>query len=481
MKWVPAANNPAADLGGTPNQKGGIEGYWEADLCARIGRGWQQASPDVYCTRVFTLPFEGTVRVSGRAVKEWYHKDKGSEIGVCILHNDQNVWPENGWATVKRCDLHGVHHDIFLDVKKGDILRFVVDKSKGGDEDLLPWLERVNILGWIPRIVKKLHINDSSVDITKGSETNDKAYQLRINCGSKTPVKDHEGNEWDADSYFKQGNDEVFDLEGEAAFSGTDEKLLMKGRIGAEITYDIPMPAGLYTVRLSFADYACCWNDERRIQIEINGNIVESDFDIAAVERLIKKKRIDRIYNCIAAGPENKIHIHLRATKGEAIIQAIEIASERREKVRINCGADEPFVDWAGFVWEADRFFKGGALLKGEGDISQATPTLYDKGLYLTSRSGRHIEYRIPVIPGIYCVHLKFAELWNVDKGARAVDISLNDRLVKKSWDASSAAERLRMAIDLRFEGISPVEGRIKINIDSNGDNPAVIQAIELE
>ena len=72
MTWVPAARNPAADFGGTPNQRGGVEGYWEGPGGAHVGRGWQQASKTEACVRAWTAPQAGTVRIVGRAMREYY-------------------------------------------------------------------------------------------------------------------------------------------------------------------------------------------------------------------------------------------------------------------------------------------------------------------------------------------------------------------------------------------------------------------------
>ena len=463
MTWIAPVNNPAGDLGGTPNQVGGIEGYWQGGTCARIGRGWQQASSDVYCARTYTVPKDGVIRVTGRAMKEWYHQNRGSDMRVCMLHNDHCVW---GWADVKCGDLYGAAHDVRLQVNKGDTIRFVVDKSTGGDEDLLPWLERVNLVGWISRVVYENKTQQSAAD---------KTSVLRINCGSKSMVTDDEGHMWSTDQYFSGGSAKSFRDD-----CDVETSLLATGRIGGNIVYDLPVAIGLYTVRLCFVEPINQWSGEREMDIEINGKSVARNFDIVAEGRGIWKK-VEKFYNYIIPNAEGKIHICLKARKGDALIQAIEIAPEQRDVVRINCGSDQSFVDWAGDVWQADVHFDGGANIKADGEVVQATPTIYDQGLYLSGRAGNHIKYCIPVSSGIYSVHLKFAEVWFSTKGDRPMNIFINGRLMKKKWDPAQYAERLRMAADLRFEGISPVDGKINIAIDAVSDNPAVIQGIEVE
>jgi hypothetical protein len=162
------------------------------------------------------------------------------------------------------------------------------------------------------------------------------------------------------------------------------------------------------------------------------------------------------------------------------VIQAIEIAPEQRDEVRINCGGDG-FVDWAGNVWAADRNLNGGGTITAEGEVSQASPTLYDRGLYLSGRTGGRIEYILLARPGLYSVHLKFAEMWFEEAGKRPMRISVNGVVMKSGWDPATAAEMIRMAMDLRFDGISPVEGRIAVVVEAEGDAPAILQGLEIE
>jgi len=53
MTWVPPAKDSAGDVGGSANQIGGAEGYWEGAGKARVGRGWQQAASDFACARTW--------------------------------------------------------------------------------------------------------------------------------------------------------------------------------------------------------------------------------------------------------------------------------------------------------------------------------------------------------------------------------------------------------------------------------------------
>ena len=111
-----------------------------------------------------------------------------------------------------------------------------------------------------------------------------------------------------------------------------------------------------------------------------------------------------------------------------------------------------------------------------------ASPTLYDQELYRTARSGKTFSYTLAAPPGLYTVHLKFAELWLTKAGERPMDIAINGRLVRKSWDPAAAAGRIAMAADLRIDNITPdKEGHIVISLRATGANDAILQAIEIE
>ena len=84
--------------------------------------------------------------------------------------------------------------------------------------------------------------------------------------------------------------------------------------------------------------------------------------------------------------------------------------------------------------------------------------------------------------PGFYTVHLKFAELWLAKKGQRPMDIEVNGRVIRKSWDPATTAGRTQMAVDIRVDDIVPnKDGHIVIRISAAGANDAILQGIEVE
>jgi hypothetical protein len=465
---VPPAANPAADFNGTPNQRGGVEGYWESSGGARVGRGWQQASTTEACVRAWTAPKAGTVRIAGRAMREYYHRAQGSQLNVKILRGQQQIWPAKNWAAIAPGDLTGVAHDIKLNVAAGDVVRFVLDNGSVPGNDLIAWM---------PRIVY--------------DETNAAALApvvVRILCGAKTPYTDRCGNVWAADRYFTAGEPLLTTEKIEdASPTLEDQPLYQNGRAGKQFTYSIPVPAGLYAVRLKFAEPKHPWMWERPFNLDINGQEVLADFDVVQAAKR-PKRAVERSFRNVVPNAEGKIVLHFTAGKNplgpsdEAMVQAIEVLPEQTLAIRIRAGSTVEFVDWNSCVWAADAHFSGGTILTSPLPVVHASPTLYDQELYHAARSGKAFRYTLAAPPGLYTVHLKFAELWVPTIELRPMDIAINGRLVRKSWDPAAAAGSIYTAADLRFDNITPdSEGHILIDLRAVGARDAILQAIEIE
>jgi hypothetical protein len=468
MTWIPPAKNPATDFGGTPHQRGGVEGYWEGPGGSRVGRGWQQASKTEGCVRAWTAPSAGTVQVVGRVMREYYHRAQGGPLKVRILHGTKQIWPENDAATVAVGDLTGVAHNVKVNVAAGDVIRFVLDKGSVPEHDLICWM---------PRIVYDASQTVASTPVA-----------VRIVCGSKTPYTDRSGNVWAADQHFA-GGQSVATTEAiqNASPTPADQTLYQNGRAGKDFSYSIPVPTGLYAVRLKFAEPKHPWMFERPFNVDINGRQVLADFDIVQNAKA-PRQAVERTFRNMVPNADNKIVLHFAAGKSprgasdDAIVQAIEVLPEQKPVIRIHAGSDVEFVDWNSCVWTADAHFSGGTAIKSTSPVVHASPTLYDQELYRTARSAKAFSYTLAVSPGLYTVHLKFAELWLAKAGERPMDIEINGRLVRKSWDPASAAGCTGMAADLRFDNITPNrEGNITIGVRATGANDAILQAIEIE
>jgi len=464
MKWIPAANPPAADYGGTCIQPGGAEGYWEGASISRVGRGWQQASVDAECSRTWVAPTSGSIRITGRALKEYYNRDLGATLNVRIMQNDTQVWPDNNRAEIKPGDTVGVQHNFELNVATGDAIRFVLGKGTSPANDIIVWMPAITYIG---------------------SESKPDESVVRILCGSKSDNHDQSGRKWSADSYFKGGK--RITTATMLKSNADDPSLYKLGRTGRDFTYTIPVKQGMYCLRLKFAEPKYEYFFERPFNLTVNGKQVLSNFDICQAARG-PKCAYDRLVRYIIPNGDGNIVLHFTGgwepsqKSAEALIQAIEITPESKPAVRINAGSDKDFVDWNGFVYSADTSFEGGTTIGSVKWVEQASPTLYDQGIYQTARTGKSFTYKIKLPDALYSVHLKFAELWLTETGKRPMDIEINGRLVRKSWDPATQAEKVGMSADIRIEDIIPDKtGLITIKISSTGSNDAILQGIEIE
>ncbi len=432
MEFVEPVNTPLADIGGTPNQEGGMEGYWQAGQ-ARVGRGWQKAASDAYCVRKWVSTVDGQVRITGRATSEWYHRPACGDTAVCILKNNETLLP---FTPIAQENFYGVAHDLVVDVAKGDQLRFVVGKCAPAEQD--PDGKTDVLVGWMPVI--------QVCDAHKLAGT-----ALRVCCGSAQDVLDEAGNLWQADRWQKvqDGN----------------------------LSYALPVEIGIYDLRLSFQKEAGVFPGERLFDVIVNGKRVYRDFDIAE-----RRGNTEVVLTGIAPQADGRIHLELVGKKGEARITGIEVAPAVKDSVRISCGSQRDYIDWAGRIWQADPQLQSGEAITGDiSQLIQASPTIYDRELYAAARQSRAMRYELPLSDGFYSVHLKFAELWQAEKGARPMDILVNGVVKKANWDAYAAAGYEKMAMDLRFENISPVNGKITVEVAARSQVPAILQAIECD
>jgi hypothetical protein len=266
-----------------------------------------------------------------------------------------------------------------------------------------------------------------------------------------------------------------------------DQELYQAGRQGREFTYAIPVPPGLYTLRLKFAEPKYEWAFERPFHLEINGRRVLTNFDLVQAAGGPRRAH-ERVFRYLVPDGQGRLVLRFRGgfepmqKSDQAMVQAIEVLPELRPVVRLNVGSHRPFIDWNSLVWDADAHFAGGEVIHSEAPVAQASPTLYDQSLYQTARQGRAFRYAVSVLPGLYTVHLKFAELWLPQPGQRPMTIEINGRRVREAWDPATAAGQIGMAADFRTEDLTPdAQGRITIGIQADGPEEAILQGIEIE
>ena len=473
MVIVPHQGTRALEFGGNCLQPGGLSGVWmspkpeeaQGKPLAKVSRGWQTSTPELASARKWTAPRPGKISIVGRAFRDYYTRNKSASMNVKIMLNTNSLWPASGWMEIKGGDIVGTSHILELDVNQGDVLRFILDKSITEDNGVLAWMPTIQYLDYKPQFGGTV---------------------LRILCGSNKDYCDSAGNIWSADTHFTGGkaiksNPKM--IEG-ALPTLKDAELYTYGRQGQDFCYRLPVPKGLYTIRLKFSETKMKWSFERPFDLYINGEKILHNYDIAQAARGVNKA-FERIITNVVPGADGAITLRFAGgwepmqTTDEALVKAIEVLPQIKPVVRINCGGDN-FVDWNTAIWAKDT--SEGQILTSNNEVILATPTIYDYPLYQTAKTGQKIAYSFDLPAGLYSVRLKFAEMWLEKAGQRPMNVEVNGRVFYVDFDPFTAAGGKCKSIDIRAEDITPdSNGLITVLVKATGENDAILQGIEIQ
>jgi hypothetical protein len=153
------------------------------------------------------------------------------------------------------------------------------------------------------------------------------------------------------------------------------------------------------------------------------------------------------------------------------------------DEIRILAGARQPFTDQLGRVWQPDRYFTGGAAGSSPGRVVEGTR---DSLMYQSFREG-DFQYDIPLKPGVYEMHLHFAETvygeHNPGGGGEATrlfHLDINDKRVLTNFDVISDEHGANFADERVFKDISPAaDGKLHLRFTHVVRDP-FINAIEV-
>jgi hypothetical protein len=95
--------------------------FWMGPDWTRVGKDWQHPGQGTPSIRCFQAPRDGRVTIAGRVYK--LHRS-GDGIRAAILLNKKELWS----AQIVGSDGVGREHSLTADVRRGDCIRFVVDK-----------------------------------------------------------------------------------------------------------------------------------------------------------------------------------------------------------------------------------------------------------------------------------------------------------------------------------------------------------------
>jgi len=154
------------------------------------------------------------------------------------------------------------------------------------------------------------------------------------------------------------------------------------------------------------------------------------------------------------------------------------------DEVRILAGGSHDYIDHAGKTWTADRYYTGGT------PVHSPVPHIWrtqDAVIYRTSRQGE-FQYQIPLKPGIYELHLHFAEtLYGPEgqegggEGSRVMQVRANGQPLLSDFDVVADADGSETADTKVFTDISPAQdGKVHLEFASVHGGRAMVSAIEV-
>jgi hypothetical protein len=311
--------------------------------------------------------------------------------------------------------------------------------------------------------------------------------EIRILAGHQNgDYTDRLGRIWQSDRYFQGGS--VFESHDHPIF-GTREPRIYQSRREGSFAYDIPLPAGVYELRLHFAETLYGENNvagggesSRVFNVWINGKDVLREFDVIA-EAGASTADV-RAFKDISPAADGKLHLRFEPFSNPPLLNAIEIVPGtpgRLRPIRM-LSLDRVYVDKQGRVWEPDRYAHGGQL------ITRTTPVegAADPEIFRGERFG-NLRYAIPVPPGRYAATLYFTEAWfgpdapaGGGVGSRVFDILCNGVALRRGFDIFKEAHGGGRGVTWTVHGLEPdAQGKLNLAL-SPVRNYACVNALEV-
>ncbi len=177
-------------------------------------------------------------------------------------------------------------------------------------------------------------------------------------------------------------------------------------------------------------------------------------------------------------------YVTMRSPLRPAVTPPVAGALPEGEEIRILAGATQPFTDQLGRIWQPDRYFTGGWVGSSPGHVVEGTR---DSLMYQSFREG-DFQYDIPLKPGVYELHLHFAETVYGEhnpggggESSRLFLVEANGRPLLDYFDVVSDAPGASVADERVFKDMSPApDGKLHLRF-SHRVRDAFINAIEIE
>ncbi len=329
------------------------------------------------------------------------------------------------------------------------------------------------------------------------------ANTIRIAAGhSGAPYVDGWGNRWESDHYYEGGVAQpgprhFFPPVADKGIFGSIREAISDNNMVPEsersFQYNIPLPAGVYELRLFFADplrqpdadQSEDAQNERHFEVELNRHPVLMDFDPVADAGFAAADV--RVFKDVYADTDGKLHIQFLSDWGRAFVSAIEVTPGipgKLRPIRIAAGRQSSFVDGDGTRWSGDKYFIDGRTWAYQNPANGPKVTR----LYVNERDG-NFSYAIPVAPGKYTIRLHFLEAFFSPiipaafchgTGCRIFDVACNGVSLLQNFDIIQAAGGPFKPVVREFHGLQPNgQGKLLISF-SPRVNYAEVRAIEV-
>jgi hypothetical protein len=288
--------------------------------------------------------------------------------------------------------------------------------------------------------------------------------EVRILCGATHSLVDHAGKMWNADMWFSGGAPVKSTVQHiwrtqEAAFYRTSRQ--------GDFRYDIPLRAGIYELRLHFAETVygpestgTGGEGNRIMTVRANGRTLLAAFDVAADASASRTADV-KVFPDVGPANDGQLHLEFAGEQGkQATISAIEIVPGQKGHVRPVrlLPRQTPYYSNDSLWWSPDNYFEGGQLQTYAAPVSGTD----DQELYESERWG-NFSYAIPVAPGKYAVTMHFAARhgdWpsTTSSGASAAhvfDVYCNGKVLLKDFDLAQEARQGDLVVR-RAAGLEP-------------------------
>jgi Malectin domain len=177
-------------------------------------------------------------------------------------------------------------------------------------------------------------------------------------------------------------------------------------------------------------------------------------------------------------------YLAVRSPLRPAVASTLPVQLPEGGEIRILAGhVSGPFKDQLGRTWQPDRYFNGGWVSNAPGHVVDGTR---DSIMYQSAREG-DFQYDIPLDPGVYELHLHFAETVYGEhnpggggEASRLIQVVANHTLLLDYFDVISDAAGASLADERVFKDISPdADGKLHLHFNHRVRD-AFVNAIEI-